>query len=95
MECMTSLGSLLQCYLQYLGIPRESGVKDEIQKQNAKDSLQGDRQASDWGLSGAGVKHRLDQLTVGLEGKLRGLPNANPQWHLGVRSQNGLQIGAT
>ena len=45
MECMTSLGSLLQCYLQYLGIPRELGVKDEIQKQNSKDSLQMNRKS--------------------------------------------------
>ena len=42
MECMTSLGSLLRCCLQCLGIFRELGVKDEIQKQMSKYSLQRD-----------------------------------------------------
>ena len=45
MEYMISLGSLLQCCLQCLGIPRVLGVKDEIQKQNSKDSLQRDRKS--------------------------------------------------
>ena len=42
-----------------------------------------------------GLVLSTDWINLGLEGKLRGLPNANPQWHLGVESQNGLQIGAT
>ena len=71
MECMTSLGSLLQCCLQRLGIPRVLGVKDEIQKQISKYSLQGDLE-SHWRVpERAHAKERL-KLMCSRHGALKG-----------------------
>ena len=71
MECMTSLGSLLRCCLQCLGILRELGVKDEIQKQISKYSLQRDLN-SHWRVpKPAHAKQRL-KLMCSRHGALKG-----------------------
>ena len=71
MECMASLGSLLRCCLQCLGILRELGVKDEIQKQISKYSLQGDLE-SHWRVpERAHAKERL-KLMCSRHGALKG-----------------------